>query len=41
MKVVRRIDDSTVCAGRKSGIARGSDNARPKAAEIVSIGAKE
>jgi hypothetical protein len=39
MTVVNRIDDS-ICAGRKSG-AMDSDNARPKAEEIASKGAKE
>jgi hypothetical protein len=40
MTVLNRIDES-ICAGRKNGVARGGENARPKAAEILSKGETE
>jgi hypothetical protein len=41
MTALHRVNDSTVCTGRKNGAAKDSDSAQPKAEEIVSKGAKE
>jgi hypothetical protein len=41
MTAVHRVDDSTVCAGRKNGVATDGENAQPDAAEFCFEGEEE